>query len=115
MILTIILVAVAAIFDAIKDTLYSHFSNSVFKNKPAKFWRADLSWQYAYRIPIIDYPIDAWHISKSIYIALMIFAMVFYNPLINVIVDFILLAIVHNLTFTLFYDKILYSPYNKKS
>lgn len=111
--LSLIFVILAAIADAIRDTLFGHFETSIFKNWDAKFWNAFISWKYNKKI-IFGYRIDGWHIFKSIYLILMFLAIVFYIPLIkldNIILEyvanFLLLGMTHNLIFNLFYDKIL--------
>jgi hypothetical protein len=59
----LMLIVVAAVLDAGRDTIYSHFSTSIFRNLNPKFWKALDSWQYARRI--FGYPVDAWHLAKS--------------------------------------------------
>ena len=110
--LQIILFGLAAIFNAVMDTLEEgHFSKSIFKNLDPKFWYKYESWKYVRRIPIIDYPIDAWHICKS----LMIFCLagatapsieIFSNFWLN----FIALGVMWNSIFSVFYSHILKKP-----
>jgi hypothetical protein len=108
----LLLFGLAALFNAIMDTLEEgHFSNSIFKNLNPKFWYKDESWKYAKRIPLIDYPIDAWHISKSLMLLCLSMAtapniIIFPIYWLNVLC----LGIVWSIVFSVFYDHILKKP-----
>lgn len=105
--ISIILFALASIFDAIMDTLETgHFSNSVFKHLDPKFWAKDTSWQHATKIG--GYPLDAWHITKTFMIFSLALGVVFYKPLFEYWwMDFIGLGVVWIACFDLFYNVFL--------
>lgn len=102
----------AALFNAVMDTLEEgHFTNSIFKNLNPKFWYKYESWKYAKKIPILKYPIDAWHISKSLMILCLALGTapsmtIFPYYWLNVAT----LGVLWNLTFNLLYNHILKKP-----
>lgn len=116
MIITIaIILIVLAILDAIKDTLYSHFSRSIFSQLNPKFWKSLESWKYAKRIPILDYPIDAWHICKSLMLWLIFipFTLVLapmwqiVSTDWNYVLIWLIIGTTYTLIFNLFYNFLL--------
>lgn len=117
MVYSLILWTLAAICNSACDTLSHHYYSSVFCRKgwSAKFWNPILSSTEAYVIPYTKYKLDAWHLFKSsmiILLALSItFAWMYGPPLLNVwwyyVGLFILLGIVWNGVFNLFYNHIL--------
>ena len=60
----LILVALAAFFYAVNQTVEHHFTTSVFKNLDPNFWNGQVSWEKAKKI-FGSYPWDAFHISAS--------------------------------------------------
>ena len=104
-------------FNSVIDTLDHHYPTSIFKDWNAYFWNPALSWEEKYELPdwIPDAFTDAWHIAKFFQIVCFLIAIVFYVPItgffsmsiLNTVVDFLCLGILRNLTFKLFYDKIL--------
>lgn len=106
--LSYIFVALGAIFKAIADTLYHHFSISIFKNLDSHYWNPTVSWEYIKVIKFTGYRPDAWHLANSSLIFSFILAIVFYQILIKKrIYDFLALGILFNLIFNLFYNHIL--------
>ena len=119
--ISIILVILATICNAIMDVISFHYSKSVFSKLNPKWWDPSISWKNKYvdwdrgkqtekTIWGIKYPTaltDAWHLFKSIMILLMILAIVLYTPFINLIIDFMIIGTGWNITFNLFYNKIL--------
>ena len=116
-----ILFALAAICNAVMDTLVHHYNKSIFTKLNAWFWDATISWtnKYIDHLPTkglrmliwkIHYPVqltDAWHLFKSIMIVLLVLGAVLYEPLLGIGWDFLTIGIIWNLTFNLFYNKIL--------
>lgn len=100
MILKVIFLILAAVCNALMDTLSHHYSSSIFKYKNPQFWNPNVSWQYAKFLPFTKYRVDAWHLAKSAMIIFLCFA-----------IDFswkgLILGILWNLTFNCFYNKIL--------
>lgn len=121
--LSYILVILAAVFNAVMDTLIHHHPTSVFKNYKTGFFADALtvSWRNKYvdGNPIngrkkwfwkINIPVqftDAWHFSKSCMIIFLIAAAVLYKPLFGVLIDFVAFGILWNITFNFFYNVIL--------
>ena len=87
-------------------------ADTKFKNWNPKFWYKDESWKYAKRIG--GYPLDAWHLSKSLWWSSMVGgAIVYYfaGPIFpHWILDFATLGLVPMLTFNLFYNHIFKKP-----
>lgn len=90
----------AAICNALMDTLEHHFDVSIFRNLNPKFWNPNVSWQYAYIIPFTKYKVDAWHLAKSLMIICLAFACA------NTWYMFIILGIIWNSVFNIFYNRI---------
>lgn len=80
------------------------FFTSIFKHEDEKFWYKRESWKYAYKI--FGWKADFWHIAKSLMIVSLCLAVVLYVPVLG-IVDFVLFGLLWNLTFNLFYNRIL--------
>lgn len=107
----------AAICNAVMDTLEHHFSTSIFNHRKLKdkFWNPFISSWCAPYIRFTKYKLDAWHLFKSsmiVFQALSItFAWMYGPPLLNIwwyyIGFFIMLGITWNGTFNIFYNHIL--------
>lgn len=99
-----VLIAVAAAFNALCDSIENeNFYESVFRNLNEKFWYKRTSWKYAKKI--FGYPVDAWHLSKSAMIICLSFAAAVAPPL-PIIVNVVVFGIVWILSFNLFYNKV---------
>jgi len=61
--MTYLLIAIAAIFNAIMDTLWTKFPTSIFKNLNPKWWNPNESWKY-YPNFLGIVRLDAWHLAK---------------------------------------------------
>lgn len=95
MIPAIIFFALAAFFNAVMDSIGDdvQYNQSVFSKLPYQFWNREQSWKYAkkifcvnikllgYRIKSNGYHLDAWHISKSLMIICVSFAIYFGQKL----------------------------------
>ena len=68
MLVSILLWCLAAICNAIMDTLVHHYYTSIFFRMNKYFWNPEESWLHATRIPILKYKLDAFHIFKSLMI-----------------------------------------------
>ena len=106
----LILFGLAALFNSIMDTLEEgHFGKSVFRNLNPKFWYKYESWKYAKKI--FGYPVDAWHISKSLMIICLAAATA---PSVTIFphywLNFAALGVLWNLVFNVFYNHILKKP-----
>jgi len=130
---SLILLIFAGFFNAIMDTLFTHYSSSIFKNLNPLFWNPEVSWQnkwaqpfpqpyepkwyyfcwpppYKERFPysstIFVWMTDAWHLSKSLMLACIMGAVVLYKPIFGGWLDFWLYYGAFTFTFTMFYSYI---------
>jgi uncharacterized membrane protein len=114
-IITTILIVIAAICNAICDRLENKvsFNGSIFYKKDITFWCKELSWNRAKRI--FGYKIDAWHLFKSVWICALLLAVCinicFFNDVmpefLNLLIIFIASGTIWNVTFNIFYNRIL--------
>jgi len=133
--ISIILVALAAVCNSIMDILRDKFEQSVFSNKnlDRRYWDAKISWQNKWHggnrnlgekffgsSTFLVWTTDAWHLFKSTMVCLLMGAIVVYSPIINInifsynllnqiltgLVDGIILGSVWNTSFTTFYRRI---------
>lgn len=103
--LTYILIALSAVCNAFMDIVENeNFHISVFKNLNQNFWYKRESWKHAKQV--FKYKLDAWHLAKSSMIICWVLAIILYKAFIPVI-DFIVMGIIYNLVFNLFYNRIL--------
>lgn len=112
--IALLFIAVAAMLNAIMDLLENeNFHKSIFYREKTfglywdSFWYKRESWKYAKQL--FGYKFDGWHISKSLMIISFAFAIVLYNPIILWWIDIIIMGIIWNVTFNLFYHKIFRS------
>lgn len=103
-ILSALLIFLAAMFIAICDTLADHYDTSIFKKKDPAFWDKATSSEKAKRI--LGYKVDGWHLSKSAAIICFCSLPVLY-PNVQWYLYIIGAGIEFNLIFNLFYNKIL--------
>lgn len=106
--LSLLFVILAAIFKAVSDTLEHHFDTSVFRKLRVGFWDPDHS--TAKFLPFTKYKVDAWHISNTILIVFFMAAIVFWKTALFGLGNWIwiiVLGVLFNLVFNLFYNKIL--------
>ena len=124
--------ALAAICNAIMDACSHHFWTSVFQHLDQRWWNAEVSWKNKYVnfdptlghkklfpnakgiIAKINYPVqltDAWHFFKTCMILLLVGSILSLNIEIKEWTSLLILilayGIVWNLTFSLFYQKLL--------
>jgi hypothetical protein len=104
---SLILFIIASILNSIMDTLFDHFGVSIFKKLNPNFWNPMISWKNSKKI--LGYPIDAWHLVKSLFIICIIGAIIFYQPLISssLILNILIFGISWNIIFDIFYNIIL--------
>lgn len=100
-----ILLVCAAMFKAVADTVDHHFDTSIFRRYNPRFWDRDISSERAKKI--FGYKVDAWHISLSCMIICMILAAIFHQQKLDWYLELIIGGFAWNLTFNLFYNKIL--------
>lgn len=111
--LSLLFIVLSASCDAMCDTLVHHWYKFRWKDKVDPYWWNPVdSWKNKYHqeqewgFSIVQIS-DAWHLFKTIKIGFIVLAVVSYQPTINLVVDALILGIVRNTTFSLFYNKIL--------
>lgn len=131
--ISLILCALAGMLNATYEILFVGFKYSIFRKLNPKYWDPYESWIYKWKYPLTVptkhwyyfkiYPryeerfpysstifvwlTDAWHLFKAIMLMCLMLAVVFYTPIVNTFVDFIMLYCVFTFTFTIFFDYIL--------
>lgn len=129
--LSILFLMLAAICNAIIDTLDHHYHTSIFRYKcNPEFWNPTISWKNKYRNGAVSQGpafflstgilvafTDAWHLFKSMMIVLIVLSIVtfpytfeiclFHSTFLNVLLWIGLLGTAWNVTFSFFYNKVL--------
>lgn len=98
-------IAIAAILNALMDRVENeNFYQSIFRDKPTKFWYKRDSWNKAKTIA--GWKFDAWHTAKSLMLCFFSIAVVFYKPIFNPLYDFGIAGVTWIVVFNLFYNRI---------
>lgn len=105
--LPILSLVLAAFFKAVADTLSFHYDRSVFKWKDKRFWDPAISWKYVGFIKFTKFRADAWHLANSGMIICFCLAAVLHSPIHQWYIELPAAGILFNLTFNLFYNKVL--------
>lgn len=119
--ISIILMIFGGIFNACMDVLKHRYPISIFSNwKNQKWIDPSLSWPNKWKngdpdqgekfigsSTFLVWLTDFWHFSKFMMLLCIMFAIVFYNSLVNWWVDIIILYCLFTITFELFFSKIL--------
>lgn len=105
--LTALFIALAGIFKAVADVLNHKYHDSIFRNLNVKFWMKDESWKHAKKIPFTNYPVDGWHLANSGMITCFCLACALHAKSIDWYWEVLIAGGVFNLSFNLFYNKIL--------
>jgi hypothetical protein len=134
--ITLILIIIAGALNAIMDKLVFAFKSSIFKDLNPRFWDVKQSWKNQWKWPLQPYDswyyfglytprykenfpysntflvwtTDAWHLTKSIMLGLIMLGIVLYNPIFSTLIDLVIYYIAFTVSFTYFYEYIL----NKK-
>lgn len=105
--ISLLFIAIAAACNAVMDRTENEpaYHKSVFKHLDYNFWCKEFSWRVAAKI--FGWKYDAWHVSKSFMVIFLLMAVGLYSPILGGVFDFLLFGIVWNLTFNVFYNKIL--------
>ena len=105
--ISLLFIAIAAACNAVMDRTENApaFNKSVFNHFDVKFWLKEVSWQYAPKF--FGWRYDCWHVAKSLMVVFCVLSIIIYSPILGGVFDFLLFGIVWNLTFNLFYNKIL--------
>lgn len=120
--ISLILISLAAILNAVMDVGQFHFSSSIFRNWNPKYYDGSISWKNKYVdwdggdkrrkkwfFGLLNVPVqftDAWHLVKSLMIICLVSAVIMYEPVFKNYqwIDFFLFGSVWNISFMLFYD-----------
>ena len=120
--ITIIFITLAAIFNAMMDTVSFHYQESIFMNYPKlrQFLDANFSWQNKYKnrdykqgkkffgsTTFLVFLTDGWHLFKSLMLLCFCAAIVYYKPLINPVVDIFILHTWFGIVFEFFFAYVL--------
>jgi hypothetical protein len=122
--LSIILLVFAGMCNAAMDVLRYRWNTSIFKDWKAQNWiNPSIAWHNKWNIDqkllgreskLLDkifsttlvWVTDFWHFAKMCMLAAIMFAIVFYNPIINWWTDVLILYFSFTVTFELFFSKI---------
>lgn len=119
--ISLILILIAACYNAIMDVLDFKFDTSVFSSCKNQSWvNPSISWKNKWKngdpaqgerffgsSTFLVFVTDLWHLSKFMMLLLIMCAVVFYKPLVNTWVDILILYCVFTITFEIFYSKVL--------
>jgi hypothetical protein len=118
--MSILFITLAAICNAVMDKSMFHFHKSIFPK--VVWWDGVNSWRNKYRMgndrygrrkilnTNINYPVqltDAFHFFKMLSIVFICLSIVTYSTVFNTLLDVILYGTIWNVTFSLFFDRIL--------
>ena len=108
MLTSIIFLALAAMFNALMDSVEyeTAFEKSIFYKLNPKWWCKSISWEYVKFLPFTKYRPDAWHLAKSAMVVCIVLAIVFAAPVSHKLLLFVLFGILWNISFNLFYNYI---------
>jgi len=114
-----IFIVIAAICNAVMDKVQSHYSKSIFKDLNSKWWNPKESWKNKWKngdpaqgeaflgsSTVFILFTDAWHFFQFLFLSFLFLAVVFYAPMVNWVVDFIVYHVVLGMVFELFFAKI---------
>ena len=112
-------IILAAIMKAVMDSLQFHYSASIFRFWNADFWNPHYSWKNKYKhgnpkfgekffgsTTFFVFLTDGWHLAQFFFLNSMIAAIVTYEPIFNVWLDFILLGIGFRVVFQIFFKDV---------
>jgi hypothetical protein len=120
----------AAVCNAVMDTLSHHYPTSIFVNKDPKFWNPKISWKNKYKegvkamgpafylsTGILVAFTDAWHLFKSIQIVLIVVSIITFPysyqfcfldvVWLNQLAWLLLYGIAWNVPFSFMYNRVL--------
>lgn len=118
--ISLILIFVAALCNAIMDVLDFKFNASIFSLCKNQSWiDPSISWKNKWKngdytqgekffgsSTFLVFVTDLWHFSKFMMLLLIMCAIVFYKPIVNVWVDILILYCVFTITFEILYSKV---------
>jgi hypothetical protein len=119
--ISVMLLALAFFMIAVMDTVKDHWASSVFSEFDHEWWDGQESWKNQYfdrdstkektfEGKYLPFFFDAWHSAKTIMLVCIFLAVVSYHPMVNWLVDLLIVAGTYALVFNLFYGKLLVKP-----
>jgi len=119
--ISIILIVLAGICNAIMDVLKTRYNTSIFSSCKNQTWlKPALSWRNKWKdgdplngpkffgsTTFLVFLTDFWHLTKFLMLGFISFAIVFSNPIIVWYVDFLLYYCTFTIPFEIFYNKVL--------
>lgn len=98
----------AAACNALMDSVEyeTAFEKSIFSKLNPKWWCKSISWEYVKFLPLTKYRPDAWHLAKSSMVVFIVLAIVVAAPVSHPLPHFVLLGLIWNMSFNLFYNHI---------
>ena len=108
MLTSLIFLVLAAMFNALMDSVEyeTAFEKSIFYKLNPKWWCKSISWEYVKFLPFTKYRPDAWHLAKSSMVVFIVLAIVVAAPVSHPLPHFVLLGLIWNMSFNLFYNHI---------
>jgi hypothetical protein len=116
---SVLFVILAAICNAVMDKISFHYYKSIFVKYKPFFWYPQVSWKNKYingnpcygRRKFLVFNLhpaftDAWHLFKSLMIVFLVSAIIFYDPIFCILIDFIIFGIAWNVVFVQFFNNI---------
>jgi len=116
--ISFILMFIAGVANACMDVIKYHWDKCIFTTWSNQNWiNPALSWPNKWKpktklgdlimSTILVWVTDFWHFCKALMLTAIMASIIFYTPLINWWIDFILLYSIFTITFELFFSKIL--------
>lgn len=103
--ISLLFIAIAAILNSFMDRIENeNWNQSIFYGWNERFWYKRISWKYAKKI--FSYKLDAWHLAKSLMIICFAFAVILYQPIWKWWIDFLIIGVVWNAVFNVFYNRV---------
>lgn len=128
--LSLILIILAGILNAVMDKIAFNPKDSIFKNLDPKFWSVKESWKNQWKWPLEPYTgwyyfglyrprnrenfpysntfmvwaTDAWHLSKALMLGLIMLSIVAYKPMFGWLIDGFIYYCGFTVAFTYFYS-----------
>jgi hypothetical protein len=108
MLTSAVFLILAAMFNAVMDSVEyeTAFEKSIFSSLNPKWWCKSISWEYVKFLPLTKYRPDAWHLAKSSMVVCVVLAVVFSIDTVYKLPQFVLLGLIWNMSFNLFYNHI---------
>ena len=119
--ITLILVALASVCNAVMDVLKTRYNTSIFNNLSHQTWlKPALSWRNKWKngdpskgpkffgsTTFLVFLTDFWHLAKFFMLLFLSFAIVFREPMFAWYIDFFIYYCTFTIPFEIFFSKVL--------